>query len=187
MIAGPSGVGKGSVAGRVLSLDQRGLELSVSVTTRSPRQTETPGRDYHFVSEAEFRRMAERGELLEWAEVFGHLSGTPGAWVGERRGQGKDVLLEIDVEGARQVKEREPDAVLILLSPPDIEELKRRLRGRATESDEWIEKRLAKATWELSQRDLFDHVVVNDELERAAGQVAAIIASTRSQSEEPSA
>lgn len=171
---------------RLLASDPQGLVLSVSVTTRPPRANETADRDYSFVSGDRFSEMAERGELLEWAEVFDHCYGTPKAFVDEERAKGNDVLLEIDVQGAGQVKQREPDAVLVLLEPPSLDELARRLRGRGTETEERITERLAKAEWEMSQRDLFDHVVVNDELERAASLVAAIIASSRSDLEDPS-
>jgi guanylate kinase len=192
VIAGPSGVGKGSVVRRLLSWDPEGLVLSVSATTRPPREGEVDGRDYRFVSPKEFRAMVERGELLEWAEVFGHLYGTPASFVDEQRRAGHDVLLEIDVQGAGQVRLVAPDAVLVLLEPPSLEELGRRLKGRGTELDATIAERLSKAEWELSQGERFDHVVVNDDLERASSQVAAIIEASRSDprpttTEEPSA
>jgi len=185
VIAGPSGVGKGTVAKRVVELDPQGLVLSVSVTTRPSRPTEVSGRDYLFVSDAEFRRMIDGGELLEWAEVFANLYGTPAAFVERERGRGRDVLLEIDVQGAKLVRDRAPDAVMILLEPPTLDELARRLRGRRTDSEERIKSRLATAEWELSQRDWFDHVVVNDDVQGAAERVAAIIASSRSEPEDP--
>ncbi len=174
MIAGPSGVGKGTVVRRVLERVP-GLHLSVSVTTRPPRPTERDGVDYHFVSDAEFDRMVEDGELLEWAEIFGHRSGTPAAPIRDLLAAGRDALLELDVQGARQIREAVPGAVLVLLAPPSARELERRLRSRGTEDDERLARRLAKAEWELEQRDWFDHVVVNDDLERASSQVAAII------------
>ncbi len=180
MIAGPSGVGKGTVVREVLSRIPDGLALSVSATTRPPRPGETDGTDYYFVDDEDFDRMVAGGEMLEWAEVFhGHRYGTPSGPVGLHRDAGNDVVLEIDVEGAGWVRERVPDAVMILLEPPSRAELERRLRSRGTESDASIAERLAKADWELSQRSLFDHVVVNDELARASTQVAAIIESSR--------
>jgi guanylate kinase len=180
VIAGPSGVGKGTVVREVLSRIPDGLALSVSATTRPPRPGETDGTDYYFVDDEDFDRMVAGGEMLEWAEVFhGHRYGTPSGPVGLHRDAGSDVVLEIDVEGARWVRERVPDAVMILLEPPSRAELERRLRSRGTESDASIAERLAKADWELSQRSLFDHVVVNDELARASTQVAAIIESSR--------
>jgi guanylate kinase len=180
VIAGPSGVGKGTVVREVLSRTPERLVLSVSATTRPPRPGETDGTDYYFVDDEDFDRMVAGGEMLEWAEVFhGHRYGTPSGPVGLHRDAGNDVVLEIDVEGARWVRERVPDAVMILLEPPSRAELERRLRSRGTESDASIAERLAKADWELSQRSLFDHVVVNDELARASTQVAAIIESSR--------
>lgn len=152
-----------------------GLVISVSVTTRSPRAFEREGIDYRFVSDVEFDRMVAAGELLEWAEIFGHRSGTPAGLVRSRMAEGRDVLLELDVQGARQVREAVPEAVLVLLEPPSIEELERRLRARGTETDDLLARRLSKAEWELGQRDLFDQVVVNDDADEAAGEVAAII------------
>jgi guanylate kinase len=181
VLAGPSGVGKGSIV-RELVAKVPSLSLSVSVTTRPPRPGEVDGVDYFFVIEDAFARMVEAGELLEWAEIVGHRSGTPRGFVEDRLGEGRDVILEIDVVGAAQVRERVPRSVLIFLDPPSLEELERRLRGRGTETDEAIRLRLQTAAWELEQRSWFDHVVVNDDLERAAGEVAAIIEASRSRS-----
>jgi guanylate kinase len=181
VIAGPSGVGKGTVVRRVLELVP-GLFLSVSATTRAPRPSERDGVDYHFVSESEFDRMIVGGELLEWADIFGHRSGTPAGPVREVIDAGGMVLLELDVEGARQVRAAAPDAVLILLEPPSLGELERRLRSRGTEDEADLRIRLAKAEWELGQRPWFDHEVTNDELERAAAEVAAIIDGPRTAS-----
>jgi len=158
------------------------LFLSVSATTRERRPIEREGVDYVFVSDAEFDRMIEDGELLEWAEIFGHRSGTPAALVRRVLSTGRDALLELDVQGAGQVKEAVPDAVLILLAPPSLDELERRLRTRGTENEERLARRLAKAEWELDQGSWFDHRVVNDELEGASSQVAAIIDASRSRS-----
>ncbi len=151
------------------------VRLSISVTTRPPRSTEREGVDYRFVSDEEFDRLVDGGELLEWAEIFGHRSGTPRAPVGEALDAGSDVLVELDVQGARQVRARSPDAVLILLEPPSLDELERRLRSRGTEDEARLAERLAKAGWELDQRAWFDHVVTNDDVEAAAARVAAII------------
>jgi guanylate kinase len=181
VLTGPSGVGKGSVVRELVASDPS-LSLSVSVTTRPPRPGEVDGVDYFFVDEDAFGRMVEAGELLEWAEIVGHRSGTPKGFVEDRLGEGRDVILEIDVVGASQVRERVRGSVLIFLDPPSLEELERRLRGRGTETDEAIQLRLQTAAWELEQRTWFDHVVVNDDLERATGQVAAIIDSSRSSS-----
>jgi guanylate kinase len=180
VIAGPSGVGKGSVVKELLSRDPDGLVLSVSATTRPPRTGELDGRDYSFVSNDRFEEMAARGALLEWAEVFGNKYGTPRDFVDGQLANGKHVILEIDVLGARQIRDRVGDAVLILLEPPTLDELARRLRGRGTESEEKIARRLSAAERELAERDWFDHVVVNDELQRASSQVAAIIEASHS-------
>jgi guanylate kinase len=152
----------------------------VSVTTRPPRPTEVDGVDYFFVDEDAFDRMIEAGELLEWAEIVGHRSGTPRVFVEDRLGEGRDVILEIDVVGASFVRKRIPEGVLIFVDPPSLEELERRLRGRGTETEDAIRLRLDTAAWELEQRSWFDHVVVNDDLQRATEQVAAIIEASRS-------
>ena len=130
VVAGPSGVGKGSLDRRLLARDPDGLALSVSATTRPPRPSETDGVDYAFVAEDRFDEMIQTGELLEWAEIVGHRSGTPRQFVEEQRRAGRDVILEIDVKGAQQVRDQLPDAVLIFLMPPSFEELERRLRSR---------------------------------------------------------
>jgi guanylate kinase len=185
VIAGPSGVGKGSVVKGLLARDPEGLALSVSVTTRSPRPGERDGVDYQFVSDEAFDQMVARDALLEWAEVVGHRSGTPRDIVDRKLRAGRDVILEIDVQGARQIRERVPGALLIFLAPPSRDELERRLRGRGTESEERIAVRLATADEELAQRSWFDHVVVNDRLQRAIGEVAAIIQASREASSRP--
>ncbi|MEA2580568.1 MAG: guanylate kinase [Actinomycetota bacterium] len=181
MIAGPSGVGKGSVVKELRSRDPEGLALSISATTRAPRPGEVDRRDYFFLSDQEFQRMIDAGELLEWADVFDHRYGTPKDYVESRLQEGTDVLLEIDVVGAEEVRRVHPDALLILLAPPSMDELARRLRGRATETEDRVERRLAKAAWELEQAPWFDHVVVNDDLLHASSQVAAIIQASRTQ------
>ena len=181
VIAGPSGVGKGSLIRVLLARDPL-LRLSVSATTRAPRPGEVDGVDYTFVTDAEFDRMIEDGELLEWAEIVGHRSGTPAAWVERTRDQGYDVVLEIDVQGAGWVHKRIPDAFLVFLAPPSMEELERRLRGRQTETEDRIARRLEAAEWEMTQRSWFDHVVVNDDLAHASSQVAAIIGGSRAES-----
>jgi guanylate kinase len=187
VIAGPSGVGKGSVVGRLLAWDRAHdpardpsrLAYSISVKTRAPRANEREGREYYFISEESFDEMLRNGELLEWAPFVDHRSGTPRAFVEEALADGRDVILEIDVKGAEQVREAVPDALLIFLAPPSMGELERRLRGRHTEDDERIARRLETAAWEMTQRDRFDHVVVNDDLERAADEVTAIIEASR--------
>jgi guanylate kinase len=149
------------------------------VTTREPRPEERDGIDYHFVSDEEFDRLVAGGELLEWAHVVGHRSGTPARPVEEALAAGRDVVLEIDVQGARQVRERAPEAVLIFLAPPSMEELERRLRSRGTEDEARLALRLATARAEMAQQGWFDHVVVNDHLDEATAQVEAIIQASR--------
>lgn len=152
------------------------LVLSVSCTTREPRPGEVDGRDYRFVSPQVFDRLMEEDAFLEWAEIYGHhRSGTPLAPVVQEIERGRHVILEIDVQGAAAVRRRMPEAVLIFLAPPSDGELERRLRARRTESEPDMERRLAAARSEMDQRSWFDHVVVNDEVGRAAAEVAAII------------
>jgi guanylate kinase len=181
VLAGPSGVGKGSVVRELIARDPS-LSLSVSVTTRAPRPGEVDGVDYFFVDEDAFDRMIQAVELLEWAEIVGHRSGTPRGFVEDRLREGRDVILEIDVVGASFVRKRIPEAVLIFIDPPSLQELERRLRGRGTETEEAIRLRMRTAAWELEQRPWFDHVVVNDDLGRATEQVAAIIEGSRTRS-----
>jgi guanylate kinase len=173
-------VGKGTIVRELVSRDPEGLSLSVSVTTRAPRPAEVDGVDYFFVDDDAFDRMIRAGELLEWAEIVGHRSGTPRGFVEDRLAAGRDVVLEIDVVGASQIRDRVPGSVLIFVEPPSMEELERRLRGRGTETEERIRLRLETAAWESEQRAWFDHVIVNDDLERASSQVAAIIEASRS-------
>lgn len=158
------------------------LILSVSATTRPPRPGERGGVDYFFVDDAEFDRMIAERELLEWEEIYGHRSGTPAAFLRRERAAGRDVLLEIDVKGAGWVRKRDAAAVLIFLEPPSSAELERRLRERGTEDRHLLERRLVQAAWEMDQASWFDEVVVNDDVERASTQVAAIIQARRATS-----
>jgi guanylate kinase len=167
-------VGKGTVVRRLLDLKPH-LVLSVSCTTRPPRPGEVDGRDYHFVSSEEFDELIEAGAFLEWAEVFAHRYGTLTEPVVEALEGGRDVILEIDVQGASRVRAGMPQAALIFLAPPSFEDLVERIRGRHTENEAEIARRLAAARWEMDQATWFDHVVVNDQVDRAAAQVAAII------------
>ena len=167
-------MGKGSVVRLLLQRDPS-LYFSVSAKTRAPRPGEVDGREYRFIGEDEFERLAEAGAFLEWASMFGHRSGTLAEPVEEALAAGRDVILEIDVQGARQVRERAPDAVLLFLRPPSREELLRRLRARGTERGDALERRLSEVDRELAEAGRFDHVVVNDDLSRAADEVAAII------------
>jgi guanylate kinase len=186
VVAGPSGVGKGTVVRRLLDGDPPALVYSVSATTRAPRNGEIEGTHYRFVTEREFDRLIREGELLEWAEVVGHRSGTPRRFVEERLAEGRDVVLELDVKGAKQVRELMPEALLIFLLPPSFEELERRLRSRGSETEDRLRERLETARWELQQEPWFDARVVNDDLARAVSEVAAIIQESHSDPEDSS-
>lgn len=174
VLSGPSGVGKSTVVAR-LRADCPAIWQSVSVTTRPPRPGELSGREYHFVSQAEFDAMAERGELLESAQFAGHHYGTPRGPVTEQLGIGQPALLEIDVAGARQVRAAIPDALLVFLAPPSWAELERRLVSRNTESPEKVARRLEAARGELAAEDEFDITLVNTSVERVCAQLVALI------------
>ena len=174
VLSGPSGVGKGTVSKRLRSTVPN-LWLSVSWTTRDPRPDEVDGVDYVFVTKEQFEAERDSGGFYEWFEVFGDLKGTPRRPVEERLDAGWDVLLEIDVQGALKIKGLEESAVLIFLMPPSGEELRRRLVSRGTESPEALDRRLAAAAAEEARAPDFDHVVVNDDLERVVTEVAGIL------------
>jgi len=174
VLSGPSGVGKGSVVAEIRR-HHPSVWLSVSVTTRSPRPGETDGVEYHFVSRAEFDRMVAAGELLEHAEYAGNCYGTPRQPVADRLAAGLPALLEIELQGARQVREAMPEAQFVFLAPPSWEELVRRLVGRGTEDDETIRARLDAGKVELEAEKEFDVVVVNDRVERAAKELVALL------------
>ena len=175
VLAGPTAVGKGTVVAALLERYPT-LTVSVSATTRDPRPGELNGVHYYFVSPQEFDSMIERGEMLEWALVHGkNKYGTPRGPVDQALAAGEPVLLEIDLAGARQVKVNRPDAQFIFLAPPSWEELERRLLGRGTEGPEERERRLATARVELEAASEFDHVVINDDVERAADELARLI------------
>jgi guanylate kinase len=179
VVSGPSGVGKGTVhAGLHGVLD--GLEVSVSATTRAPRPGEREGIDYHFVDEVTFDRMVAGDALLEWAEYAGNRYGTLRDPLEDGVARGRTMLLEIEVQGALQVRERMPEALRIFLVPPSFDELERRLRDRGTEDEATIQARLDLARSEMGAQDAFHHVVVNDDLDRATGEVARLIARARS-------
>ncbi|MDX6230791.1 MAG: guanylate kinase [Frankiales bacterium] len=174
VLSGPSGVGKSSV---IAEIRRRHPEvwLSVSVTTRQPRPGETDGVEYHFVDDAEFAALVESGALLEHAVFAGNSYGTPRAPVEERLSKGLSALLEIDLQGARQVRAAMPEARLVFLAPPSWEELARRLVGRGTESRLELDRRLAEARRELAAQDEFDKVLVNTSVPEAAGQLVALL------------
>jgi guanylate kinase len=174
VLSGPSGVGKGSVVAAVRRAHPE-IWLSVSATTRSPRPGEVAGDHYHFVDDAEFDRMLAAGEFLEHASYAGHRYGTPRGPVLERLQAGLPALLEIELQGARQVRAAMPDARLVFLAPPSWDELVRRLTGRSTEPPEVVERRLAQARQELAAEHEFDAVVVNDEIHHAADRLVALM------------
>jgi guanylate kinase len=174
VLAGPSGVGKGSVVAVVRRLYPE-VWLSVSATTRAPRAGEQDGVEYHFVDDAEFARMVEAGELLEHDAHMSASYGTPRAPVEAQLAAGRPALLEIDLEGARQVRAAMPEAQLVFLAPPTFDELARRLEGRGTESPERLRERLDRARIEMAAEDEFDVVLVNDDVERAAAALVALM------------
>ncbi len=174
VLTGPSGVGKGTL---VSQLRQRHPELyfSVSVTTRPPRPGEQEGVNYYFRTREEFLNLIEADELLEWAQYAGNFYGTPREIVFQKLSQGQDVLLEIELAGARQVRQQCPDAIRIFLSPPSLEELERRIRERGQDSEASIQRRLQQARKELDAKDEFDYVIVNDNLEQALQELEALL------------
>ena len=174
VISGPSGVGKSTVIGRLMRL-RGNMEFSVSATTRPPRPGETEGKDYFFVSRERFDRMIEDGELLEHATFVGNSYGTPKSQVLQRLEDGITVVLDIEVQGAAQVKEAMPETVTVFLAPPSMEALEERLRGRGTESEEKIRGRLETARKELELAPDYDFTVVNDDPDDAAEQIRRIL------------
>ncbi|HYL84839.1 MAG TPA: guanylate kinase [Candidatus Angelobacter sp.] len=179
IVSGPSGSGKSTLVQKILEMP--GTMPSISCTTRSRRATEASGKCYDFVTEAEFDGMVQRGEFLEFARVFGkHSYGTPKKWLEESRKKRLDLVLEIDVQGAAQVKEKVPESVAIFILPPSREELERRLRSRGQDSNEEIARRLAQAREEIAAYGkYYDFCVVNEEVERAGREVQAIVTALR--------
>ena len=174
VISGPSGAGKSTVVFKAIE-GREDICFSTSVTTRSPRPGEVDGREYFFVSFERFLEMVENDELLEHAEYVANRYGTPRAYVEQRLNEGMNVILDIEVQGARQVRKKMPEAVLIFIAPPSIEELERRLRGRATDTEAAIEGRLIRARQEFQEADFYDYLIVNDDVEKAAAKLNSII------------
>ena len=177
VLSGPSGVGKGTVRKAIFERDDNEFEYSVSMTTRPMRKGEVDGVDYYFRTKEEFEAMIEAGEMLEYAEYVGNYYGTPLTYVNKTLDEGKDVFLEIEVQGAQQVKEKVPDGVFIFLTPPDLAELKARIVGRGTDSPEVIEERMRVARQEIEMIALYDYAVVNDQVQNAVDRIKDIIVS----------
>lgn len=176
ILSGPSGVGKGTVRARLFESNPN-LQYSISMTTRKIREGEQNGTDYFFKSHEEFEELIAQDELLEYAKFVNNYYGTPRSYVLETLNSGKDVFLEIEVQGALQVKKRFPEGVFIFLSPPSLEELKNRIVSRGTETNEFVSKRLIEANKEIEMMHAYDYVVVNDELDHAVHKVKCIIES----------
>ena len=175
VLSGPSGVGKGTVRAAIFSKGEQKFVYSISATTRLPRTGETDGIDYFFKTREEFEQMIQNKQLLEYAEYVGNYYGTPLEYVENTLASGKDVFLEIDVQGAIQVRELMPDGVFIFLTPPDLNELESRIVNRGTDSDEVIAKRMKTAREELELMKYYDYSVVNDTVDNAVQKIEAII------------
>jgi guanylate kinase len=178
IVAAPSGAGKTTLVRKLLELDAA-VQLSVSYTTRTPRTGEQDGREYHFVDVAEFLAMRNRDEFVEWAEVHGNFYGTSRLWLADQIKAGRDVLLEIDWQGAQQVRKLFPEAVSIFILPPSLEELERRLRGRGTDSEDVIARRLTGAVGEMRHVNEFDFAIINNNLDEALKDLAAAVRAAR--------
>jgi guanylate kinase len=178
VVSAPSGAGKTTLLKRLFAC-LPGLEYSVSSTTRSPRKGEQDGKDYFFISREDFEQGIEQGRWVEWAKVHGNYYGTSQDYLREAAKRGADIVLDIDVQGARQIVKRFPDAVTIFVLPPSLDALKARLVKRGTDDSQTIAKRLEAAKWEMEQRGEFDHIIVNDDLEQAVSGLCGIVQSFR--------
>lgn len=178
IVAAPSGAGKTTLVRRLLAEDSA-IRLSISYTTRAPRTGEENGREYHFVDVATFKKMIAQGDFLEWAEVHGNFYGTSKSWISSEMAAGRDVLLEIDWQGAQQVRQHFPQAIGVFILPPSLEVLAQRLRGRGTDAEEVIARRLAAAGEEMRHVGEFDYVIINDDLEQALADLLAVSRATR--------
>ena len=182
VVSSPSGGGKGTLIDRVLQTVP-GVSYSVSYTTRAPRGAEQDGREYFFVSAATFEGLIRQGEFLEWADVYGHLYGTSKAQVERERAAGKDIILEIDVQGAASIRQLIDDAVSVFILPPSFELLRDRLAARGTDSPADLERRLRGAPAEVEQYKCFQYVILNDDINRASSQLASVIYAERARQE----
>jgi len=178
VVTAPSGAGKTTLVAALLAADSQ-VQLSISFTTRPPRAGEVDGKDYHFVDRAEFERMIAAGELLEFAEVYGNYYGTSQVWINQVMENGRDILLEIDWQGAQQVRRIFPNAIGIFILPPCIDTLENRLRGRGKDSEEVIARRMAVAKEEVNHVDEFDYVIVNEHIDDAVRDIVAVVRAQR--------
>ena len=178
VLSGPSGTGKGTVCKALLN-KHRDISLSISATTREPRTGEIHGKHYFFTKREEFEDRIGKGEFLEYANVFSNYYGTPKSFVDEMLASGKDVLLEIDVQGALKVKENSPEGVFIFLIPPSMAELEKRIRSRGTETEEKIRERLGKAGAEMDLMDRYDYVIINDKVDNVVAKIESIMDAER--------
>jgi guanylate kinase len=183
VVSGPSGAGKGSISKRIVE-EVDDLIYSISMTTRAPRPDETDGKNYYFVSHAEFEKTIEQNGFLEYAKVYGEYYGTPRAQVIKNLAEGKDVVLEIDIQGAMNIRKSYPKGVLIFILPPSMAELRTRITGRGSETKSDIELRLGEALKEIAYIDKYDYCVVNGDLDEAVSRVKAIIIAEHSRVEE---
>jgi guanylate kinase len=179
VLSGPSGTGKGTVCKVVRDSLGDNLAYSISATTRKPRTGEEHGREYFFFTKEEFEDLRDKNGFLEWAQVYDNYYGTPRAFVEDVLASGRDCILEIDPQGALQVRKATDEAVLVFIAPPSLEELRSRLTGRGTEAPEEVEKRLSCAEAELSYSNQYDYLIVNDEVEKAADKMKAILMAER--------
>jgi guanylate kinase len=178
VLSGPSGCGKGTVLKEIVSGNDS-IRVSVSATTRDPREDEIDGVNYFFKGMEEFKRMIAQNELVEWVEYCGNCYGTPRCYIEESMKNGYDVILEIEIEGAANIKKQYPDSILVFLLPPSFDELMRRIQNRGTESEDIIEKRMAKAKKEVLSAKEYDYLVINDDVEKSKTQIIDIIKSEK--------
>lgn len=174
IISGPSGTGKGTVCKELLE-EKKDIFYSISATTRTPRTGERDGENYYFLKETVFRQMLERGEFLEWAKIYGNYYGTPTKKIIERLDKGQDVLLEIDAQGAKKIVEKMPEALLIYILPPSFKELEKRIRNRATDSEDVIKHRLSMAKKEIAEAFFYNYVIINEKITETVQLINAIL------------